>query len=106
MRQFILRYLFYWVRQAKHLAEIHGLDVRVFLTLSAVGMLIQLLYYLPWLRGTSADLGFLVTLRLLGLAGPTYILLKGKGVAPAINASLAIGWTLTTTWHVCYYVFL
>ena len=106
MRQLISRYVFYGFHQAKRLAKAHGLDVRVFFTLSAIGMVIQLLYYLPWFKGTSADLGFLVTLRLLGLAAPTYILLKGKRVAPVINASLIIGYTLTTTWHAVSYTHL
>ncbi len=78
----------------------------MFIVLSALGMLIHSMYYLPWFKGGTIDLAFLVTLRFLGVVGPAYIFLKGKRIAPVINTSFAIGWAVSTAWHVCYYVYL
>jgi len=106
VKRFVSKYVFFWLHQAIGLAKRHDLDPRVFIVLSALGMLINGLYYLPWFKGNSVDLSFLIVLRILGVIGPAYIFLKGRRIAPALNASFAIGWTLTTTWHVCYYVYL
>ena len=106
MKSFIRHYLFFWLNQAITLAKRHDLDPRVFIVLSALGMIIHGLYYLPWFKGKTIDLAFLVTLRSLGVLGPAYIFLKGKRIAPAINTSFVIGWTVSTAWHVCYYVYL
>lgn len=106
VKRFLSKYLFFWLHQAIGLAKRHDLDPRVFIVLSALGMLINGLYYLPWFKGNSVDLSFLILLRILGVIGPVYIFLKGRRIAPALSASFAIGWTLTTTWHVCYYVYL
>jgi len=106
VKRFIGRYLFFWLNQAIALAKRHDLDPRVFIVLSGLGMLLNGLYYLPWFKGGAVDLAFLVALRFLGLVGPAYIFLKGKRIAPVLNASFAIGWTVSTAWHVCYYVYL
>ncbi|MGC9529378.1 MAG: hypothetical protein ACP5G2_01995 [Candidatus Bipolaricaulaceae bacterium] len=87
-------------------ARAHGLDPKVFLVLSVIGTTIHALYYLPCLKSSSAELAFLVTLRALGLAGPAYVLLKGHRVARALNATFLCGWSVSTAWHVCYFVFL
>lgn len=88
------------------LAHVHDLDPRFFLFLSVLGTVIHALYYLPWFKGENVELAFLVLLRFLGLVGPLYILLKGKKVAAVLNASLVIGWSVNTAWHVCYFVYL
>ncbi|RLE36566.1 hypothetical protein DRJ12_04350 [Candidatus Acetothermia bacterium] len=106
MKKFISRYLFVLLHQAIALAKKHNLNPNVFIVLSVTGMIIHGLYYLPWFKGGTVDLALLVTLRFLGLLGPAYIILKGKRVAPAINASFVISWTVSTAWHVCYYVYL
>ena len=86
--------------------QAHNLNPKFFLGLSIVGTVIHLLYYLPWFKGSGAELGFLVTLRTLAMVGPLYILLKGRRIAPAFNLSLIGSWTLGTAWHVCYFVYL
>jgi len=35
-------------------------------------------------------------MRLLGLVAPLYIVLRGKGTAAAVSASLVVGWSLST----------
>lgn len=87
-------------------SQAHNLNPRFFLGLSLVGAVIHLLYYLPWLKGSGAELGFLVALRALAMVGPLYILLRGKGIAPAFNLSLLVSWSVGTAWHVCYFVYL
>ncbi len=106
VKKFVRRYLFFFLNQAIALAKKHNLNPNVFIVLSVVGMVIHALYYLPWFKGGTVDLAFLVTLRFLGVLGPAYIILKGKRIAPAINASFVISWTVSTAWHVCYYVYL
>ena len=88
------------------LAHRHDLDPRIFLALSVCGLTIHALYYLPSLKGQAVSLAFLVALRFLGLVGPLYILLKGKRIAAALNTSLILGWSASTAWHVCYFVYL
>lgn len=87
-------------------SQAHNLNPKFFLGLSVVGTIIHLLYYLPWFKASGAELGFLVTLRTLALVGPAYILLRGQGIARALNLSLIAGWSLGTAWHVCYFVYL
>ena len=96
----------WWVRSVTRLAHVHNLNPYVFIVLSIVGMIIHALYYLPWFKDQSPELAFLVVLRMLALAAPFYILMRGKRIAPVFNASLIAGWTLSTTWHVCYFVYL
>ena len=96
----------WWIRSVTHLARVHDLNPRVFIVLSLVGMIIHTLYYLPWFKNQSPELAFLVTLRVLALAAPFYILMRGKRIAAVFNASLIAGWALSTTWHVCYFVYL
>lgn len=106
VRNFLVKHLLFWVHRAKHLADAHGLDLRVFLFLSLLGYLIQGLYFLPWFKGNSVDLGLLVSLRFVGLVGPFYILLKGKKIAAVFNLSLVATWSFNTAWHVCHFVYL
>jgi len=106
VRNFLVKHLLFWVHRAKHLADAHGLDLRVFLFLSLLGYLIQGLYFLPWFRGKNVDLGLLVSLRFVGLLGPFYILLKGKKIAAVLNLSLVATWSFNTAWHVCHFVYL
>ena len=106
MRGFLKRTVLKWVERAERLAHKHGLDPRVFVFLALLGYVIQGLYYIPWFKGKSVDLGFLVFLRFLGVVGPFYILIKGKQIAAVVNASLAVSWTLNTAWHVCHFVYL
>ena len=96
----------WWVRRVTHLAHVHNLNPNVFIILSLVGLIIHSLYYVPSFKGQSTELAFLVGLRFLALVAPFYILIKGKRIAPVLNASLVVSWTLSTTWHVCYFVYL
>ena len=95
-----------WGKKLLGYSQAHNLNPKFFLGLSVVGTTIHLLYYLPWFKASDAELAFLVTLRILALVGPAYILLKGRGIARAINLSLMVSWTLGTAWHVCYFVYL
>lgn len=88
------------------LAKAHGLNPWVFVGMSAVGWAVQGMVYLPWFQGAGWRLALLVLLRLIALVVPAYILLKGKKIALAFNASLVLMFAANTTWHVCYYVFL
>ncbi len=106
MSKFIKQYLFFWLNRSISLAKKHNLDPRVFIVLSAVGMVIHALYYLPWFKGGTVDLAFLVSLRFLAVVGPAYIIIKGRKIAPALNTAFVISWTVSTAWHVCYYVYL
>lgn len=99
-------YLLKWVNRVTRLAKKHGLDPRVFILLYLIGYGIQAAFYLPWLKDKNVDLGLLVSLRILGLVGPLYVLLKGKNIAGVINMSLAFSWSINTAWNVCYYVYL
>ncbi len=96
----------WWVRSTTRLARTHKLDPRVFLALALLGAILEGLFYLPWFKGEAPALAFLVALRFVGLIAPIYILLRGKGIAAAVNASLVVGWSLSTAWSVCYYVYL
>ena len=89
-----------------HLAKAHDLNPWVFIGMSLVGWFIHGMVYLPWLQGESWQLAFLILLRFVALVVPAYILLKGKGIARAFNLSIVLMFTVNTTWHVCYYVFL
>lgn len=82
----------------------HGLNPGFFLLLSLIGVSLRVLFYLP--RAGGGGLPFLISLRVVSLCGPLYILLKGKGIAPLLNLSLLLGWSLKTAWEVCYFVFL
>ncbi len=103
---FFKHYVLKWVNRVTRLAKKHGLDPRVFILLSLLGYAIQGAFYLPWLKDKNVDLGLLVSLRILGLVGPLYVLMRGKNIAGVINLSLAISWCANTAWHVCYYVYL
>ena len=95
-----------WGKKLFGYSQAHNLNPNFFLGLSIVGTTIHLLYYLPWFKASQAELAFLVILRTLALVGPAYILLKGRGIARALNLSLLASWTLGTAWHVCYFVYL
>ena len=88
------------------LARRHDLNPWVFVGMSIVGWFIHGLVYLPWFQSEAWQLAFLILLRLVALVVPAYILLRGKRIALAFNASIAIAFVANTTWHVCYYVFL
>jgi hypothetical protein len=83
----------------------HNLNPRFFLGLAAIGLTINLLYYLPWGKPPQAEIGFLVSLRLLALAGPLYIFLKGRRIAQVFNLSLLASWSAGTAWHVFYFLY-
>jgi len=95
-----------WGKRILGYSHDHNLNPKFFLGLSVVGTTIHLLYYLPWFKASQAELAFLVTLRTLALVGPAYIMLRGRGIAKAVNLSLVVSWTLGTAWHVCYFVYL
>ncbi len=88
------------------LAEAHGLNPWFFIAMSIVGYILQSMIYLPPFQTEAWRLTFLILLRVVALVIPTYILLKGKGMARAFNGSVATMFVLNTTWHVCYYVYL
>ena len=88
------------------MAEEHGLNPWFFIAMSAVGYAIQSMVYLPPFQTQAWRLAFLILLRVVALVIPTYILLKGKGIARAFNGSIAAMFVVNTTWHVCYYVYL
>jgi hypothetical protein len=88
------------------LARAHDLNPWVFIGMSAVGWAVQGMVYLPWFQGAGWRLTLLILLRLIALIVPAYILLKGKKIALAFNASIVLMFAANTTWHVCYYVFL
>ena len=88
------------------MAEEHGLNPWFFIAMSIVGYAIQSMVYLPPFQTQAWRLAFLILLRVVALVIPTYILLKGKGIARAFNGSIAAMFVVNTTWHVCYYVYL
>jgi uncharacterized membrane protein len=87
-------------------AEAHGLNPWVFITLSALGYGIHAMVYLPWFQSHEWQLAFLIVLRVLALIIPAYILLKGKRIAHALSSTVVVMFTVNTAWHVCYYVYL
>ena len=104
-----LRFLRWITRPAARLwrtAEAHGLNPWFFLAMSAAGYAVHSLVYLPPFQTSSWRLAFLILLRALALVIPTYIFLKGKGIARAFNGSVAAMFVVNTAWHVCYYVYL
>jgi len=82
----------------------HGLNPKLFLALFLLQISIRALFYLPQVE--AGKLPSLIALRLLALAGPLYIMVKGKRIAPVLNLSLILGWSLKTAWEVCYFVYL
>lgn len=88
------------------LARVHDLNPWVFIGMSAVGWAVQGMVYMPWFQGSGWRLALLILLRLIALVVPAYILLNGKKIALAFNASIVVMFAANTTWHVCYYVFL
>ncbi len=87
------------------LAREHDLNPWVFITMSAVGYTINACVFLPWFRTDAWQLAFLILLRLAALVVPTYILLRGKGIAAALNVSIVAMFVINTAWHVWYYVY-
>lgn len=88
------------------MAEAHGLNPWFFVAMSIVGYALQSMIYMPPFQSEAWRLTFLVLLRIVALVIPTYILLKGKGLARAFSGSVATMFVLNTAWHVCYYVYL
>lgn len=93
------------VTGAWRLARRHDLNPWVFILMSVLGYAVQTMVFLPWFGGQAAQLSFLVLMRIIALVVPTYILLKGRGIARAFNVSIAGVFLLNTAWHVCYYVY-
>ena len=93
------------VMRTWRLAEEHELNPWVFISMSLLGYLVQLMVFLPWFQGQSWQLAFLIGLRVIALVVPTYILLKGRRIAAAFNISVAAFFIFNTTWHVCYYIY-
>jgi hypothetical protein len=87
------------------LARAHDLNPWVFIGMSLAGYLIHSMVYMPWFQGQEWQLSFLILLRVLALVVPAYVLIKGKGIARAFNASVVLMFAANTTWHVCYYVY-
>ncbi|MDD5263221.1 MAG: hypothetical protein PHU43_00075 [Candidatus Bipolaricaulis sp.] len=87
------------------LAREHDLNPWVFVAMSAIGYSINACVFLPWFRTDAWQLAFLILLRVAALVVPTYILLKGKGIAAAFNVSIVAVFAVNTAWHVCYYVY-
>ena len=87
------------------LAREHDLNPWVFVAMSAIGYSINACVFLPWFRTDAWQLAFLILLRVAALVVPTYILLKGKGIAAAFNVSIVAMFAVNTAWHVCYYVY-
>ncbi|MGD9676490.1 MAG: hypothetical protein AB7V19_07395 [Candidatus Bipolaricaulia bacterium] len=94
-----------FVSRPWRLAREHELNPWVFVAMSALGYAINACIFLPWFRAEAWQLTFLIVLRLVALVVPTYILLKGKGIAVAFNLSIAGMFIVNTAWHVCYYVY-
>lgn len=88
-----------------HLAREHNLNPWVFVAMAGVGHAIEALVFLPWFRSDAWQLTFLIALRLVALVVPTYILVKGRGIAVAFNLSVAAMFVVNTAWHVCYFVY-
>jgi len=105
MRQYLTRW-FSIVKGLYRIPVAHNLNPKVFLVLGIIGTIVHILYYLPWLNMYTVELSFLAFLRVLALAGPVYIFLRGRRIAALLNLSLLGGWALGTTWHVCYCVYL
>jgi len=82
------------------------LSKKVFFLLAAIGTVVHILYYLPWFRTFNVELAFLSLLRTLSLGGPLYIRWRGKRISSILNLTLISAWVLSTTWHVCYFVYL
>ena len=87
------------------LARAHDLNPWVFIAMSVVGYAVHSLVYMPWFQGQAWQLTLLILLRLIALVVPAYILIRGKGIALAFNASIAVMFAANTAWHVCYYVY-
>jgi hypothetical protein len=95
-----------FVTSGWRIAKAHNLNPWLFVVMSAVGWIVQSLVYMPWFQSDAWRLALLILLRVVALVVPAYILLKGKRLALAFNASLVVFFFANTTWHVCYYVFL
>jgi hypothetical protein len=94
------------LRRLYGVPQAHGLNPKVFIGLSALGVTVQILYYLPWLRVFDLRLAFLTLLRTLALVGPAYVAIRGRKIAGLVNISLVGSWAIGTAWHVCYFVYL
>ncbi len=93
------------VRRPWTLAQEHGLNPWVFIVMAGVGHGIQVLIFLPWFQTGAWQLAFLVLLRVAALVVPSYILIRGRGIAAAFNVSVAVMFVVNTAWSVCYYLY-
>jgi hypothetical protein len=91
-----------WVRRPWALAQAHHLNPWVFVVMACIGHAIQPLVFLPWFQSNTWQLTFLILLRVVALVVPSYILLKGRGIAVAFNVSIAAMFVINTAWHVGY----
>jgi hypothetical protein len=87
------------------LARAHGLNPWVFVSMACLGHAIEALVFVPWFRSDAWQLAFLVALRLVAVVVPLYIFVKGRGIAAAVNVSVAVLFVVNTAWHVCYFVY-
>jgi len=94
------------IRRVWRMAEAHDLNPWMFIVMSLVGYVVHSMVYFPVFQTQAWRLTLLILLRVIALVIPTYILLKGKGIARAFNGSIAAMFVINTTWHVCYYVYL
>lgn len=87
------------------IARAHGLNPWVFVSMACLGHTIEALVFLPWFHSDAWQLVFLIALRLVALVVPLYIFLRGRGIAAAVNVSVAVMFIVNTAWHVCYFVY-
>lgn len=87
------------------LAESHELSPWVFIAMSLVGYMVQVMVFMPPFQTQIWKLAFLILLRLIALVVPLYIFFKGRRIAVAFNISVATMFVFNTTWHICYYVY-
>ncbi len=87
------------------LAESHGLSPWVFIGMSMVGYMAQVMVFMPPFQTQALRLTFLILLRLIALVVPLYIFFKGKRIAAVFKISVAAMFVFNTTWHVCYFVY-
>ena len=88
------------------LARAHNLNPWVFVVIACMGHAIQTLVFLPWFQSDAMQLALLILLRLVALVVPSYILIKGRGIAVAFDISIAAMFVVNTAWHVCYYLYV
>jgi hypothetical protein len=102
----VTRPVVWWLGRVLQIARKHNLNPWVFLGMSVLGWIVQGMFYLSRLGGPEGELALLITLRLMALVVPAYILLRGRNIASVVNVSVVAGLAINTAWHVCYFVYL